>query len=248
MKWPKITPDNFDAVLDWFAKNGQQPRFAKFGHELMAHVVSRPNLTDDAGAGPAIRSLTATGTRLIMVSNHPSKRDPRVIPAVAPLYEPLKGTMGNTKIMAAAMLFTEPGIKGWLQAQAMVRLGAYPVINTELYPDITDEQRTHIRQLHTRHSRQLLIDGWNLVTFVEGDKARGEDPTIVRPVKPGLDYIVKGLPKHVMAAVVPMGIHYPPDEQPRVHIAMPQPVGAFQDMRPELQQMLQAATDSAMAG
>jgi hypothetical protein len=247
MKRSVITPGNYQAVADWYANNGQIPSFARFGHALMGRII-RPNVTEDTGAGRRISALLDMNTRLVLVANHPTRKDPNTLAATPAVYEPLAPVQGNTKIMAAAKLFTKPGAIGFAQYKSMTAVGAFPVINTELFPGLSEEQYQATRDIVTRFAQGQLARGWNLALHPEGDRYRDGDPRTVRSIKPGLEHILGGLPSSVLTAVVPLGIFHPDDGPPRVHAGMPQLASTYQDLQVELREQLQAAVNVASRG
>lgn len=245
MSRPKISVETFEADLAWFGEHGQRQWFARLGHAVVAHR-QRPHVTASPGADRVIESLLGTDTRLVLAANHPTgPRDTEVIAAVPQCYEPLKPIIGSTKIMAAAKLFEAKNLQSWLRAHVMTALGAYPVINTDLYPDLDEETRQVLRDVHTRFSAGQLVNGWHLATFPEGDKDRTGNPTKVRDARPGIQYIMDALPQGVMAAIVPIGMSYH-DEAVRVHVGDPIHPSASVGLLQEVQQSLQDCVDTTL--
>lgn len=245
MARPRLSVETFESDLQWFGTHGQRKWFARLGHAVVG-TRQRPRIDAGAEVGSNISSLLADDTRLVLAANHPTgPRDTEVIAAVPQLYEPLKPIIGSTKIMAAAKLFEARDLKAWLRAHVMTALGAYPVINTDLYPDLSEERRQELRQTHAEFSASQLHQGWHLAMFPEGDKDRTGNPLHVRTVRPGLRHILEHTASITPVAIVPIGMYYPVSG---VNAYIGQPLVPRDDLAAitsQLQLSLQVAVDNA---
>lgn len=208
---PPVEFDNRDAVYDYYRTH--QPRLwrARMNCAVTAYR-ARPAVHYVAGAREQIRELVRADRRLIIVINHLSVDDPRMVAGYA-WRSVFRSRIGHIRVLAKDELFADPQ-----QRSRIETMGAIPVFRGK---DHGPRAAYDAGQQLIDVCVQRMVGGDDLVLFPEGT-CNDTDPARVQPVGTGVGHIAARARKAGAApAFAFLGLSYGTSGRATFHLGLP---------------------------
>lgn len=202
---PPVDLEHSDAVYDFYLRQRRQPLRAKAICSVMANRY-RPRVQCSPETRQALLEAFGKRVPVVIAINHLTERDPFVV-AGAAWAGPLKPAIGHAQTLGKDQLFQGFGKRALMEA-----MGGIPVFRGKDH-GIRATNAAAQRLIDVCAAR--LAEGDNMVVFPEGT-CNHADARTVQAVGSGLGHIIFRAAKLGAApVVVPVGLSYGEDANPR---------------------------------
>ncbi|WP_068274707.1 lysophospholipid acyltransferase family protein [Aldersonia kunmingensis] len=201
MAAPEVLLENSDEVYEYYLRHRQNRIQALAAYAILGRRF-HPRISYADGAKEQLKSLVASGRRLVISVNHLSEKDPYTLAAAA-WRSPLRPIIGKVRVLAKDELFIDPK-----QRRRVEMMGAIPVFRGKNHGvrAVSAAGQQMMDVCATRMSR-----GDDLAIFPEGT-INHEDVSQVQPIGSGIGHIVFRARKlGVEPALLFVGLSYGPN-------------------------------------
>lgn len=216
MSRPEVTPENYEAVYEYYSKHEPSKLALKGLHVVMSHVY-RPRVRYASGAEERIGKLLDTDHRLFIACNHINMLDQLAV-ASAMWSGPLRPTTGHTIALAKQPYFknavSEPRHLPFLVNPVIRRsldaVGAIPVYREKDSTGMDRRERLRVGRLLFDTVANQVEAGKHVFLFPEGTRNRDrENLHRLGRIQSGIGHmVVESARRDVPVAMVPMALWY----------------------------------------